>query len=72
MDLFILEFKAPTATEVYMTVVPYSILVVICIPYLGDLGFGCYGTCHKRRLFLVADVHYVISESACIDIKLQK
>jgi hypothetical protein len=41
MDFFILEFKAAIATEVYMTGVPYSILVGICISYLVDLGFGC-------------------------------
>jgi hypothetical protein len=37
MEFFILEFKAAIATEVYMTGVPYSIVVVICISYLGDL-----------------------------------
>lgn len=41
MEFFILEFKASIVTEVYMTGVPYSNLVGICISYLGDLGFGC-------------------------------
>jgi len=41
VDFFILEFKAAIATEVYMTRVPYTILVVICISYFGGLGFGC-------------------------------
>jgi len=34
VDFFILEFKAAIATEVYMTRVPYSTLVVICSSYL--------------------------------------
>jgi hypothetical protein len=63
MDFFILEMKAAIATEVYMTRVPYSILVVICISYLGDLGFGCWGSYHMRRLFLVADVQYLSSQN---------
>jgi len=37
MEFFILEFKAAIATEVYMTGVSYSIVVVIYISYLEDL-----------------------------------
>jgi hypothetical protein len=37
MEFFMLEFKAAIATEVHMTGVSYSIVVVICISYFGDL-----------------------------------
>jgi hypothetical protein len=40
-NVLILEWKAAIATEVYMTRVPYNILVVICILYFGRLGFVC-------------------------------